>query len=191
MAAKDKPTQGMSKGRIALIVVGGIIVLSAIGNAMGGSSTGGTSTPDPTENASPTQDVNGEQIGQVGTAVTVDGLEITLLAAEVNSGSEYFPPKEGFTYLGLKFKALAVDGDQILTSGSFDAAADDGLQYESAFISGVDDWDPALYLEDIKSGQYVEGWIVYEIKPGVPFSVTFDSSTFDDDVDVRWSFSGN
>ena len=191
MAAKDKPTQGMSKGRIALIVVGGIIVLSAIGNAMGGSSTGGTSTPDPTENASPTQDVNGEQIGQVGTAVTVDGLEITLLAAEVNSGSEYFPPKEGFTFLGLKFKALAVDGDQILTSGSFDAAADDGLQYESAFISGVDDWDPALYLEDIKSGQYVEGWIVYEIKPGVPFSVTFDSSTFDDDVDVRWSFSGN
>lgn len=191
MAAKDKPTQGMSKGRIALIVVGGIIVLSAIGNAMGGSSTGETSTPDPTENASPTQDANGEQIGQVGTAVTVDGLEITLLTAEVNSGSEYFPPKEGFTFLGLKFKALAVDGDQILTSGSFDAAADDGLQYESAFISGVDDWDPALYLEDIKSGQYVEGWIVYEIKPGVPFSVTFDSSTFDDDVDVRWSFSGN
>ena len=191
MAAKDKPAPGMSKGRIALIVIGGLIVLSAIGNAMGGNTTGGTNTPDPTNNASPTQDPNGEQVGEVGTPITVDGLEITLLAAEVNAGSEYFPAKEGYTYLGLKFKASAVDSDQILTSGSFDAAASDGLQYESAFISGVDSWEPALLFEDIKAGQYVEGWIVYEIKPGVSFSVTFDSSTFDNDVDVRWSFSGN
>lgn len=191
MTGKDIPTKGMFKGRISLIVVGSIIVLSAIGCANGGSSTGGGSTPDPTNNVSPTQDVSGEQVGQIGTAVTVDGLELTLLKAVTSAGSEYFPPKDGFTYLGLKFKARAINGDQILTSGSFDVAADDGLQYESAFISGVDNWDPALYLEDIKSGQYVEGWIVYEIKPGVPFSVTFDSSTFDDDVDVRWSFSGN
>ncbi len=191
MAAKDKPAQGMSKGRIALIVVGGLILLSAIGNALGGNTTGGTNTPDPTENTTPTQDPNGEQVGEVGTPITVDGLEITLLTAEVNAGSEFLPPKEGFTYLGLQFKVRAVDSDQILTSGSFDAAASDGLQYEPAFISGVDSWKPALLLEDIKAGQYVEGWIVYEIKPGVPFSVTFDSSTFDDDVDVRWSFSGN
>ena len=191
MATKDKPAQGMSKGRIALIVVGGLILLSAIGNAMGGNTTGDTGTPDPTNNTTPTQDPNGEQVGQVGTAITVDGLEITLLAAEVNAGSEYFPPKEGFTYLGLQFKIQAVDGDQLLTSGSFDAAADDGLQYKSAFISGVDSWKPELLFEDIKAGQYVEGWIIYEIKPGVPFSVTFDSSVFDDNVDVRWSFSGN
>lgn len=191
MAAKNIPTKGMLKGRIASIVAGSIIVLSAIGCTNGGNATGGESTPDPTSNVSPTQDVSGEQVGKIGTAVTVDGLELTLLEAETNAGSEYFPPKKGFTYLGLKFKALAINGDQILTSGSFDVAADDGLQYESAFISGVDNWDPALYLEDIKSGQYVEGWVVYEIKPGVPFSVTFDSSTFDDNVDVRWSFSGN
>ena len=191
MASKEKAAQGMSKGRIALIVIGGLIVLSAIGNAMGGNTTGDTSTPDPTNNTTPTQDPNGEQVGQVGTAVTVDGLEITLLAAEVNAGSEYFPPKEGFTYLGLQFKIRAVDGDQLLTSGSFDAAADDGLQYKSAFISGVDSWKPELLFEDIKAGQYVEGWIIYEIKPGVPFSVTFDSSVFDDNVNIRWSFSGN
>ena len=191
MATKDKPAQGMSKGRITLIVVGGLILLSAIGNAMGGNTTGDTSTPDPTNNTTPTQDPNGEQVGQVGTAVTVDGLEITLLAAEVNAGSEYFPPKEGFTYLGLQFKIRAVDGDQLLTSGSFDAAADDGLQYKSAFISGVDSWKPELLFEDIKAGQYVEGWIIYEIKPDVPFSVTFDSSVFDDNVNIRWSFSGN
>ena len=191
MATKDKPAQGMSKGRIALIVVGGLILLSAIGNAMGGNTTGDTGTPDPTNNTTPTQDPNGEQVGQVGTAITVDGLEITLLAAEVNAGSEYFPPKEGFTYLGLQFKIRAVDGDQLLSSGSFDAAASDGLQYKSAFISGVDSWKPELLFEDIKAGQYVEGWIIYEIKPGVPFSVTFDSSVFDSDVNVRWNFSGN
>jgi hypothetical protein len=191
MAAKDKPAQGMSKGRIVLIVVGGLILLSAIGNAMGGKTTGDTSTPDPTNDASPTQDTNGEQVGTVGTVVTVDGLEITLLTAEVNAGSEIFPPKAGFTYLGLQFKVRAVNGDQLLSSGSFDAAASDGLQYKSAFISGVDSWKPELLFEDIKAGQYVEGWVVYEIKPGVPFSVTFDNSTFDSNVNVRWNFSGN
>jgi hypothetical protein len=99
MASKEKAAQGMSKGRIALIVIGGLIVLSAIGNAMGGNTTGGTNTPDPTESAAATQDPNGEQVGEVGTPITADGLEITLLTAEVNAGSEYFPPKEGYTTL--------------------------------------------------------------------------------------------
>lgn len=182
----------VKKSSRAKWIVGAIVVfgvLGAIGNGQKGTASSGSTAESNAPEASETPVQSGEITGKVGTPVLINGVEVTVLSAETWGGDGVVQmPAPGNVYIGFEVKLAAVDADHLVTSGAFDVATIAGKQGSSAFAFR-NSWKPVLVLEDIKKGQYVQGWFTFEVEKGSDVYLTYDDSSFDDNVNIRWTFT--
>lgn len=189
-----EPANGAARpkaGSKRSLIIGGVIVLLLVAaNSGGGSGLGGDGAdPAPAGDAAPAGGASGETLARVGTPVVVKGTEVTVLEAETWPGDGQFrEPTAGFVFVGFRVRVKSIDADHVISSGSFAVASSNGQQGNSAIL-GKESWEPSLIFEDVKKGQFVEGWIVFEVKQTLDFDLTYDDSAFDDTVDVRWQFT--
>lgn len=127
---------------------------------------------------------SGPRTATIGTPILVDGLEITVEDAKYAEGFQYQDPAAGHVFVGYEVRLRAVDGDHLVTSADFTASADGRRQGRSTIVV-ADDWEPTLNFEDLKEGNEISGWVVFEVpEPDEYIALSYESSVFSDGPDV-------
>jgi hypothetical protein len=129
-------------------------------------------------------------VARLGKPIVVDGLQITVLKAQVSTGSTYFRPPSGYIWVGYKVRFKAIDGARTVSVSDWVTLADGSRQGEWT-IASVDSWDPVIGLTELRQGASTTGWITFEVpKPKKYIRLIYDPSLFSDDpkltLDVKY-----
>ncbi|MEP7227249.1 MAG: DUF4352 domain-containing protein [Gemmatimonadales bacterium] len=123
---------------------------------------------------------NAPKVIGLGTPVVVDGLQITVQDVKYSRGFEFQEPAAGYVFVAYKVSTRAVDGDQLVSSSTFTTSADGSRQGRSTIVI-TDQWEPLLSFEDLKQGNTIGGWIVFEVpNPDEYVELTYEASVFSD-----------
>lgn len=168
--------QGKKGGclKVALIVVGVIVVLGIIGSVLGG----GDDTPQKADNTTSEEQQNtdtetqenesgGETKFGVGETAEMNDIQVTMLGYEESSGSEYNVPAEGNTFVLINFEIVNNSDEELSVSSmmSFEAYADD---YAASYsLNALLEKEGAGQLDGtIAPGKKMNGVIGYEVPSG-------------------------
>lgn len=122
--------------------------------------------------------ITAPQVIDLGTAILVDGVQITVQDAKSARGFEFQAPASGYVFVAYEIRARAVDGDHLISSSAFTASADGSQQGRSTIVI-ADQWEPLLSFEDLKEGKTISGWIVFEVpEPGEYVELAYDARLF-------------
>ena len=160
----QKPKKNGGCLKIALIVIGVIVVLGIIGAIVGGESepkkVGDVST-------SENQTSNSESEKTVftkGEIAEMNDMQVTLVDYTESTGSEFNTPSEGNVFLMANFEIANNSEEEIAVSSmlSFEAYADDyALSYS---VSAMLEKPDGNQLDGtIAAGKKMNGWIGYEV----------------------------
>ena len=157
---------------IAVIVVVVLVILLAVAGsgstqdaapqATGGPSQPAASSPSETDAAS--QEEQTETTYGVGDTVESDGVEVTLVSAEENTGADYITPADGSVFVALEFEIVNNSQQDISVSSlaSFEAYCDDYSVSQS--LTGATLYDDKGTLDgSVATGKRLSGAIVYEV----------------------------
>ena len=154
-----------------IVVVVLVILLAAAGSgstqdaapqATAEPSQPAASSPSETDAAS--QEEQTETTYGVGDTVESDGVEVTLVSAEENTGADYITPADGSVFVALEFEIVNNSQQDISVSSlaSFEAYCDDYSVSQS--LTGATLYDDKGTLDgSVAAGKRLSGAIVYEV----------------------------
>jgi hypothetical protein len=151
--------------------------------------SGGVGNPSVTASRAPagggaiaTSGLGGVRTATIGQAVTVEGLEITVLKAEFSRGLEFQKPAAGYVYVAFRIRVKAVSETQFVSSTDWTALADGTRQGQSAFVVN-DAWTPSFPFDELRQGASAEGWVEFEVPTPTSFvRLIYEPSFFSDEV---------
>lgn len=125
-------------------------------------------------------------VARVPTApVSLEGGEVSLIAAGTWPGDERRPPPPGRVFLGVRVRYRAISDERFLSPGAFDAVSADGTPGEK-LDAGPPDWSPRLRSSRLRAGQSIEGWLVFSVPGGRVVRLSYDESVLDEAPDAVW-----
>ena len=159
---------------IAVIVVVVLVILLAVAGSGSTQDAAPQATAEPSQPAasSPSETDAASQEEQtettygVGDTVESDGVEVTLVSAEENTGADYITPADGSVFVALEFEIVNNSQQDISVSSlaSFEAYCDDYSVSQS--LTGATLYDDKGTLDgSVATGKRLSGAIVYEV-PG-------------------------
>ena len=147
---------------ILLAVAGSGSTQDAAPQATAEPSQPAASSPSETDAAS--QEEQTETTYGVGDTVESDGVEVTLVSAEENTGADYITPADGSVFVALEFEIVNNSQQDISVSSlaSFEAYCDDYSVSQS--LTGATLYDDKGTLDgSVAAGKRLSGAIVYEV----------------------------
>lgn len=162
------PKKEKKKGKalkIALIVIGVMVVLGIIGSIFGDNS------PQKVDNSSPSAENNAEEQTQeekttftVGETAEMNDVQVAFVNYEESFGSEYNTPTDGNVFVLANFEITNNSDSELTISSlmSFEAYADDyALNYSLSAL--MEKGDSTQLDGTIAPGKKLNGWIGYEV----------------------------
>ena len=157
---------------IAVIVVVVLVILLAVAGSGSTQDAAPQATAEPSQPAasSPSETDAASQEEQtettygVGDTVESDGVEVTLVSAEENTGADYITPADGSVFVALEFEIVNNSQQDISVSSlaSFEAYCDDYSVSQS--LTGATLYDDKGTLDgSVAAGKRLSGAIVYEV----------------------------
>lgn len=157
---------------IAVIVVVVLVILLAVAGSGSTQDAASQATAEPSQSAasSPSETDAASQEEQtettygVGDTVESDGVEVTLVSAEENTGADYITPADGSVFVALEFEIVNNSQQDISVSSlaSFEAYCDDYSVSQS--LTGATLYDDKGTLDSsVAAGKRLSGAIVYEV----------------------------
>jgi hypothetical protein len=170
-----------------LIGVVALFVIAAIGASMSGGTDNGVVVANPSgQPAAATQTADGPVQAEVGTPVTIEGVEVTIKDVQFSEGGEFLKPADGYVWVGYNIGLKALDDNKFVSSGDWTALSD-GNQQGKWTISGEDGWEPVLSLDELRAGAMTSGWVVFEVpKPKDFVRLIYDPSFFSDEAKLTF-----
>lgn len=157
---------------IAVIVVVVLVILLAVAGSGSTQDAAPQATAEPSQPAasSPSETDAASQEAQtettygVGDTAESDGVEVTLVSAEENTGADYITPADGSVFVALEFEIVNNSQQDISVSSlaSFEAYCDDYSVSQS--LTGATLYDDKGTLDgSVAAGKRLSGAIVYEV----------------------------
>lgn len=171
-SAKTCPHCGAKqKHSVVPIVIGVIVVLFVIGAIAGGGSNpekvGSVNTADDGSTSvggtSAVDQSSQESVFGVGDIVTLDGVNVTLLSVQDSSGSQFFTPTDGNTFVLCEFEIDNQSDSDISVSSilSFEAYFDD---YSTSLnLSAISSSDTPQLDGSVAAGKKMSGIVGYQV----------------------------
>jgi hypothetical protein len=176
--------KGGSVKKKVLIAVAVLLVVGAVGASMGESDNGVVANPSGQPAA--TQNATGPVQAKVGAPVTIEGVEVTIKDVQFSNGSEFLKPANGYVWVGYNIQLKALDGSKFISSSDWTALTD-GDQQGKWTITGSEDWEPVLSLEELREGATTSGWVVFEVpEPDDYVRLVYDPSFFSDEAKLTF-----
>jgi uncharacterized protein DUF4352 len=152
----------MSTGKVVAAVIGGLILLGAIGNALGGGSS-----RDPSDDA-PARigdlGSGGGRVVQIGQPVEVGSVTYTVLAVRTIPAGEYFQPDAGHQFVGVSIEARNTSDESEHVSSLLQFSLRDGTGQR--FDQTIAERAGASLDGALPPGSTLRGEIAYEVPVG-------------------------